>query len=69
MRFGTVTFQGAAGEHRDNDGRECEGRIFGVKVVGVGGVYTNVVECSLCERELIAYENGLAPEPVGLYGG
>jgi hypothetical protein len=63
MRFGTVTFQGETGKHRHDDGRECGGRFFDVKFVGVGGVYTNVGACRLCERELVAYENGLAPEP------
>lgn len=64
MRFGTVAFQGEAGRHSANDGRECGERTFDVKVVGLGGVYTHVVSCRLCERELVAYENGLAPEPV-----
>jgi len=63
MRFGTVVFEGAIGNHTNGNRTECGSRTFDVKYVGTGGVYTNVVACRLCERELVAYENGLAPEP------
>jgi hypothetical protein len=62
--FESVVFQGEAGRHLSTVGLECEGRTFDVKIVPVGGAYTNRVVCVLCERELVAYENGLAPEPV-----
>ena len=64
MRLGTVVFSENEGKHSDGKGGECQGRSFAVKSVGVGGVYTNVVVCHLCDRELIAYENGLAPTPL-----
>jgi hypothetical protein len=63
MKVGAVTFQGAAGNHIDSNGGECGGRAFDVKFVGTGAVYTNIVTCRLCGRELVAYETGLAPEP------
>ncbi len=60
---GTVTFHDDAGKHDDRNGRECGGRTFAVKSFGVGGMYSIVVVCWCCERELLAFENGLAPEP------
>ena len=60
MRMGTVTFPGDAGKHEDKDGKECSGRAFTVKSVGVGGVYTNVVVCMACRCELAAYEDRIA---------
>jgi hypothetical protein len=56
----TVQFPGDAGEHTSPDGRYCPGRAFLAKMVGVGGVYLNTVECTTCHRELTAGENGLA---------
>jgi hypothetical protein len=64
MRDGTVVFPGDAGKHSDRNGSECDGRLFAVKSIGVGAVYTNVVVCFYCDRELIAYENGLAQQPL-----
>jgi hypothetical protein len=63
MKFGTKWLAGDAGKHTNRNGEECAGRTFVVKSVGVGGCYTNVVVCFYCDRELVAYENGLAPEP------
>src|ERR1043166_5887612 len=63
MKFGTINFSDDAGKHSDGKGGECTERTFAVKSVGVGGVYTNIVVCYFCKRELVAYENGLAPEP------
>ena len=60
MRFGTVIFQGKAGQHTDKDGRECTGRCFKVNAVGVGGIYINYVRCLSCGLEFEAFENGLA---------
>jgi len=62
MRFGTVVFEGAIGNHTTAIAPNAEAALSNVKYVGTGGVYTNVVACRLCERELVAYENGLAPE-------
>jgi len=63
MRDGTVAFPGEAGKHSDRNGSECVGRLFAVKFRGTGGVYSNVVVCFYCDRELTAYENGVAQPP------
>jgi hypothetical protein len=62
----TYTFPGESGKHDDNEKKVCLGRSFVAKVVGVGGVYTNVVECTFCGRELNAFENALVQPPHAL---
>jgi len=63
MIFRTVSFQGDAGKHRDSNDRECGGRTFDVKFAGSAGAYVKQVSCEICEREFVAYENGLGPAP------
>ena len=57
----TVQFSGDLGKHSDPHGKECSGRLFTAKHVGVGGVYVNEVECSTCKRVLAAVEDRLLP--------
>jgi hypothetical protein len=62
MRFGTHQFPGDAGEHTDPQGAPCLGRMFEAKHVGVGGAYTNWVECIVCHKEMPATEERLLPD-------
>lgn len=57
----TVQFGGDLGKHSDLHGKECSGRLFMAKHVGVGGVYVNEVECTTCKRALPAVEDRLLP--------
>jgi hypothetical protein len=59
MKPGTVPFLGEAGRHRNLEGMDCPGRQFLVRVRGVGGSYTNKVECTACHRWLDATDDGL----------
>jgi len=69
VRFGTtVQFVGKRGEHNDPQGKTCPGRFFDVKQVGVGGAYTNYVECTTCHRELPATEGQLLHSPISITG-
>jgi hypothetical protein len=54
--------RGDPGKHTNPMGEDCHGRSFVATKVGVGGVYVNTVKCTLCERELPAWEHGLLPE-------
>jgi hypothetical protein len=55
-------FAGESGKHANRRGEDCPGRSFMATRVGVGGVYMNTVKCTLCEKELPAWEQGLLPE-------
>jgi len=59
MKPGTVQFPGAAGKHRNEEGRGCPGRQFSVEVRGLGAVYTDEVECMTCHSRLEATDEGL----------
>lgn len=55
----TYIFQKDAGKHFSAEGTDCPGRAFLAKEVGVGAVYTNLVECTLCSQRIRAWEQGL----------
>jgi hypothetical protein len=55
----TYTFSGDKGKHTDDQGQDCPGRSFYAKMVGVGGIYINTVECTTCNKELKAGEDSL----------
>ncbi len=60
--FPPVRFEGERGSHLDQDGRECGGRVFDVKLVGTRGIQT--VVCTWCQRKLPAHHDRLAePAP------
>ena len=53
---------GEYGKHTNPMGEDCRGRSFMAIQVGVGGVYMNTAKCTLCEKELPAWEQGHLPE-------
>jgi hypothetical protein len=60
MIVGTiVTFSGDSGKHTDKNGEDCGGRDFRVTAAGSGAAHTGYVQCTLCLKELAAWENGL----------
>jgi hypothetical protein len=54
------SFSDESGNHENDESKDCAGRSFMAKVVGVGGVYINTVGCTLCRRKLSAYETGVS---------
>ncbi len=61
--FSTVRFEGDRGRHLDQNGQQCAGRAFDIKIVGAGAVCAKTVVCTWCQRQLRAYHDALAPEP------
>jgi len=60
MIVGTVvTFSGDSGEHADKNEKDCTGRHFRVTAAGTGAVNTGYVQCTVCFKELAAWERGL----------
>jgi hypothetical protein len=55
-------FAGESGKHTNPMGKDCRGRSFMATKVGIGGAYMNTVKCTLCEKELPAWEQGLLTE-------
>jgi hypothetical protein len=41
MTFGIKEFSGDAGKHSNEQGQDCAGRFFEVKLIGVGALLNN----------------------------
>jgi hypothetical protein len=54
MGFGTRQYLGELGKHRNPEGQDCTGRLFEVRTVGSGAVYTDEVECMTCHKHFQA---------------
>ncbi len=52
-----VELRGQAGDHGMLNGNKCPGRQFQVVQAGVGGIYENLVRCTQCHLDLVAYGN------------
>jgi hypothetical protein len=59
----TVQFLEDVSVHSDDKGQRCSGRSFKVIMAGMGGSYTNTVECLMCHRQFEAHESGLLNKP------
>lgn len=52
-----VSLPGNAGAHVALDDKPCPERTFRVVMIGVGGVYHDIVQCRRCHRDFKAYGN------------